>query len=83
MPISRRPKEAKRKIKLNKRLKLDPVPVTAGIGFFHYFCSKFLKMKNYSAPEILEQEIVETVTKDEAVKALILYNDDFNTFDFW
>ena len=39
-------------------------------------------MKNYNAPDILEQEIVETVTKEEAVKALILYNDDFNTFEF-
>jgi ATP-dependent Clp protease adaptor protein ClpS len=25
---------------------------------------------------------MEPVIKDEAVKALILYNDDFNTFDF-
>ena len=31
---------------------------------------------------MLEQEVVETVIKDEAVKALLLYNDDFNTFDF-
>ncbi|MEI6019599.1 MAG: ATP-dependent Clp protease adaptor ClpS [Bacteroidota bacterium] len=39
-------------------------------------------MRNYTAPEVLEQEVVETVIKDEAVKALLLYNDDFNTFDF-
>jgi ATP-dependent Clp protease adaptor protein ClpS len=39
-------------------------------------------MKNYSVPEIAEQEVVETVTQQEAVKALVLYNDDFNTFDF-
>ncbi len=39
-------------------------------------------MRNYTAPEVLEQEVVETVVKDEAVKALLLYNDDFNTFDF-
>jgi ATP-dependent Clp protease adaptor protein ClpS len=39
-------------------------------------------MKNYHAPEIVEQEAVETLTKEEPVKALILYNDDFNTFDF-
>ena len=39
-------------------------------------------MKNYNAPDVIEQEVVERVTKDEAVKALILYNDDFNTFDF-
>ncbi len=39
-------------------------------------------MKNYTAPDVLEQEVVETVVVDEAVKALLLYNDDFNTFDF-
>lgn len=39
-------------------------------------------MKNYTAPYVLEQEVVETVIKEEAVKALLLYNDDFNTFDF-
>lgn len=39
-------------------------------------------MKNYTAPEVIEQEVMEPVIKDEAVKALILYNDDFNTFDF-
>jgi ATP-dependent Clp protease adaptor protein ClpS len=39
-------------------------------------------MKNYTAPDVLEQEVVETVVKEEAVKALLLYNDDFNTFDF-
>ncbi len=39
-------------------------------------------MTNYDSPEVLEQEIIETVLKEEATKALILYNDDFNTFDF-
>jgi ATP-dependent Clp protease adaptor protein ClpS len=39
-------------------------------------------MKNYTAPEVIEHEVMEPVIKDEAVKALILYNDDFNTFDF-
>ena len=39
-------------------------------------------MKNYTSPDVLEQEVVETVVKEEAVKALILYNDDYNTFDF-
>lgn len=33
-------------------------------------------------PEILELEITETDIKEEAIKALLLYNDDFNTFDF-
>ena len=31
-------------------------------------------MKNYNAPDVIEQEVVERVKKDEAVKALILYN---------
>jgi ATP-dependent Clp protease adaptor protein ClpS len=39
-------------------------------------------MKNYTAPEVEELVEVEEVVKDEAVKALLLYNDDFNTFDF-
>jgi ATP-dependent Clp protease adaptor protein ClpS len=39
-------------------------------------------MINYSSPDVLEQEIVETVVKEEATKALILYNDDVNTFEF-
>lgn len=39
-------------------------------------------MKNYSAPDILESEQIETVLTEEATKALILYNDDFNTFEF-
>ncbi|PBQ34968.1 Clp protease ClpS [Sphingobacteriaceae bacterium] len=39
-------------------------------------------MITFNEPDILELEITETVTKEEAVKALILYNDDVNTFDF-
>jgi ATP-dependent Clp protease adaptor protein ClpS len=35
-----------------------------------------------NGPDVLEQEITRTITREEAVKALILYNDDFNTFDF-
>ena len=33
-------------------------------------------------PDILEQEIIEVILKEEAVKALVLYNDDYNTFEF-
>jgi ATP-dependent Clp protease adaptor protein ClpS len=32
--------------------------------------------------EVLEESITKTVKKTEALKALILYNDDVNTFDF-
>lgn len=39
-------------------------------------------MKNFNAPDVSEQQTVETVAIEEAVKALILYNDDFNTFEF-
>jgi len=35
-----------------------------------------------SQPDILEQEITKTVVKEEAVKSLVLYNDDVNTFEF-
>jgi ATP-dependent Clp protease adaptor protein ClpS len=38
-------------------------------------------MNPFESPELLEQEIIEVVLKEEAVKALILYNDDVNTFD--
>ncbi len=31
--------------------------------------------------ELLEEEVIEVILKEEATKALILYNDDFNTFD--
>ncbi len=34
------------------------------------------------SPDILEDELVETETGIEDPKALILYNDDVNTFDF-
>lgn len=37
---------------------------------------------NYNEPEVLEEELIETITKEEASKALILYNDDVNTFEF-
>jgi ATP-dependent Clp protease adaptor protein ClpS len=39
-------------------------------------------MNPFESPELLEQEIIEVVLKEEAVKALILYNDDVNTFEF-
>ena len=39
-------------------------------------------MDPVESPELLEQEIIEVVLKEEAVKALILYNDDVNTFEF-
>lgn len=39
-------------------------------------------MSNFNQPDILELEIIETSAKEENVKALILYNDDVNTFDF-
>jgi ATP-dependent Clp protease adaptor protein ClpS len=32
--------------------------------------------------DVLEEEVVETVLKDEAVKTLVLYNDDVNTFEW-
>jgi ATP-dependent Clp protease adaptor protein ClpS len=39
-------------------------------------------MSTLADPEILEQEITETKSGEEKVKALLLYNDDFNTFEF-
>ncbi len=33
------------------------------------------------SPEIIEDEVIELLLKEEAVKALVLFNDDFNTFD--
>lgn len=33
-------------------------------------------------PDLLEQEVIEVILKEEATKALVLYNDDFNTFDW-
>lgn len=39
-------------------------------------------MQIYETPDLLEDELVETTLKEEAVKALLLYNDDFNTFEF-
>jgi ATP-dependent Clp protease adaptor protein ClpS len=37
---------------------------------------------NLTETELLEEEVVETVLKGESTKALILYNDDFNTFEW-
>lgn len=39
-------------------------------------------MKFLNFPEIVEEEIVATQTQEEDVKALVLYNDDFNTFEY-
>lgn len=39
-------------------------------------------MNTFNSPDVLEEEITEVVSKEEATKALILYNDDVNTFDF-
>lgn len=39
-------------------------------------------MNTFHSPDILEEEITETITREEATKALLLYNDDVNTFDF-
>lgn len=39
-------------------------------------------MITFNSPDVLEQEITEVVTVEEATKALLLYNDDVNTFDF-
>ena len=33
-------------------------------------------------PDILEQEVIEVILKEEALKGLVLYNDDVNTFEF-
>ena len=32
--------------------------------------------------ELLEDEVIEVILKEEATKALILYNDDYNTFEW-
>ncbi len=39
-------------------------------------------MSILTSPDLLEQEVIEIILKEEALKALILYNDDFNTFDW-
>lgn len=39
-------------------------------------------MNTFNSPNVLEEEITETIIKEEATKALLLYNDDVNTFDF-
>jgi ATP-dependent Clp protease adaptor protein ClpS len=39
-------------------------------------------MSVIETPDLLEQEIIEVILKEEAIKALVLYNDDYNTFEF-
>ncbi|MDI1353906.1 MAG: ATP-dependent Clp protease adaptor ClpS [bacterium] len=39
-------------------------------------------MITFKNPDILEQELVDVRLKTENTKALLLYNDDVNTFDF-
>jgi ATP-dependent Clp protease adaptor protein ClpS len=39
-------------------------------------------MKGMFSPEILEDEVLEIETLVQPPKALVLYNDDVNTFDF-
>jgi ATP-dependent Clp protease adaptor protein ClpS len=38
-------------------------------------------MNTIESPDLLEQEIIEVILKEEAVKALVLYDDNFNTFE--
>lgn len=37
---------------------------------------------NIATPDLLEQEVIEVILKEEGIKALVLYNDDVNTFDW-
>ena len=39
-------------------------------------------MSTFQLPDILEEELTLVDTEAESVKALLLYNDDVNTFDF-
>jgi len=39
-------------------------------------------MSNHNEPDVLEEITTERVIKEEDNKALLLYNDDVNTFDF-
>ncbi len=39
-------------------------------------------MNILDSPDLLEQEVIEVILKEEALKALLLYNDDVNTFDW-
>jgi ATP-dependent Clp protease adaptor protein ClpS len=39
-------------------------------------------MITFNTPDVIEEEIIETVLKEAATKALLLYNDDVNTFEF-
>ena len=41
-----------------------------------------MKKNILTSPDLLEQEVIEVILKEEAIKALILYNDDYNTFDW-
>jgi ATP-dependent Clp protease adaptor protein ClpS len=39
-------------------------------------------MSILTSPDLLEHEVIEVILKEEALKSLILYNDDFNTFEW-
>lgn len=34
------------------------------------------------SPDVIEREVIEVLLKEEGIKALVLYNDDVNTFDY-
>jgi ATP-dependent Clp protease adaptor protein ClpS len=79
VPTNQKAKKVKKKIKPDAHSK-NPAPKTA--GFFLYLCNLFYKMMAFNSPDVLEEEITDVVAKEEAIKALLLYNDDVNTFDF-
>jgi len=58
-----------------------PLLLRSGI-FFVSLDTVLTNMITFHSPDILEEEITEVLTKEEANKALLLYNDDVNTFDF-
>jgi ATP-dependent Clp protease adaptor protein ClpS len=39
-------------------------------------------MSLFDTPDLLEEEVTDVTTAEEDRKALLLYNDDVNTFDF-
>lgn len=53
-------------------------------GFFSTFAPYNISnmMNSFEQPDILVEEIEEVALKENAEKALILYNDDVNTFEF-
>ena len=61
---------------------LDP----ALLRFYTFRCFSYLcaltKMATSHSPEILEEELVDLKEIAQDSKALLLYNDDVNTFDF-